>query len=319
MIIKQKLTGMAAKALLVLVLTVAFTFSAPLLHNTENNSVAAAGGTVKVCQTTTGVLLENDSKIYCNSCNINGNNYFKLRDVACLLNGTSSEFDISWNAARKAIFINTNRSYPNACNALAGTRSCKITYAQPVNTKIYLDGKAVTLNAYNIGGNTYFKLRDLAPKVGFGVGWNNKAQTIDITAQTGISEQTPSALATQAEQVLYYTNLERTKNGLSKLSAMSSLDAAAAKRAQEIVKTFAHTRPNGSQCFTVLAEYDVSYRTAGENIAMGQPNAKSVVEAWMNSPGHKANILNSSFTKLGVGVYQSANGTMYWSQMFIGN
>ena len=112
-------------------------------------------------------------------------------------------------------------------------------------------------------------------------------------------------------------NVERTKAGLSPVSEGSSaLVSAANKRAEEVAKVFSHTRPDGSSCFTVLGEYGVSYRSAGENIASGQTTPAEVVNAWMNSEGHRANILGANFTSLGVGVYK--NGSSYtWVQLFI--
>jgi uncharacterized protein YkwD len=83
------------------------------------------------------------------------------------------------------------------------------------------------------------------------------------------------------------------------------------------VSTFSHTRPDGTTCFTALKQFGVSYSTAGENIAYGQPDAQSVVTGWMNSAGHRANILNGSFKQTGIGVYK-VNGTYYWTQEFIG-
>lgn len=118
-----------------------------------------------------------------------------------------------------------------------------------------------------------------------------------------------------ADQVLQLVNAERAKAGLSAFTTNSTLIAAANKRAQETVQSFSHTRPNGTKFSSVLQEYGVSYRTAGENIAYGQRSPEEVVKGWMNSPGHRANILNSSFNKIGIGVYQS-NGTLYWSQLF---
>ena len=78
---------------------------------------------------------------------------------------------------------------------------------------------------------------------------------------------------------------------------------------------FSHTRPDGRSCFTALTDLGISYGGAGENIAYGQSSPEEVMTAWMNSSGHRANILNSSFTKLGVGVYKSGN-TIYWVQLF---
>jgi len=118
-----------------------------------------------------------------------------------------------------------------------------------------------------------------------------------------------------AEEVLRLVNVERSKAGLAPLTTNTTLKAAADKRAQETSVSFSHTRPNGSKFSTVLQEYGISYRTAGENIAYGQRSPQEVVNAWMNSSGHRANILNGNFNKIGIGVYQ-ANGVIYWSQLF---
>lgn len=119
-----------------------------------------------------------------------------------------------------------------------------------------------------------------------------------------------------ARQVLDLVNKERAKEKLSKLSTTSLLGEAADKRAKEIVNTFSHTRPNGSSWSTVLKELKISYKAAGENIAYGQGTPQEVVKAWMNSPGHRANILNANFGKLGVGVYKDSKGIIYWTQIF---
>lgn len=124
-----------------------------------------------------------------------------------------------------------------------------------------------------------------------------------------------TSLSSYASEVLRLVNVERAKAGLPALTTNSTLTTAANKRAQEIKQTFSHTRPNGTSCFTVLGEYGVSYRTAGENIAYGQKTPQEVVNGWMNSPGHRANILKSSFGKVGIGVYQSG-GVYYWTQLF---
>lgn len=116
-------------------------------------------------------------------------------------------------------------------------------------------------------------------------------------------------------EVVRLVNAERAKAGLSALRMDTTVNAAAQVRAQEIVQSFSHTRPNGTKCFTALAQAGVSYRGAGENIAYGQSSAAAVVNAWMNSEGHRANILNASFTTIGVG-HTVVGGTHYWSQFF---
>lgn len=136
-----------------------------------------------------------------------------------------------------------------------------------------------------------------------------KAPTVTNAPSTGDSSY--------AYQVVDLVNQERAKYGLSALSVDTTLMNAAQKRAIETVTSFSHTRPNGSAFSTVLSEYNYSYRTAGENIAYGQRTPEEVVNAWMNSSGHRANILNSSYTKIGVGCYKSGS-TYYWSQLFAG-
>jgi uncharacterized protein YkwD len=122
-------------------------------------------------------------------------------------------------------------------------------------------------------------------------------------------------LSNYADQVLKLVNQERAKAGLPALTTNKTLQAAANKRAQEIVQSFSHTRPNGSSPFTVLKEYGISYQSAGENIAYGQKTPEAVMNAWMNSSGHRANILKNGFGKVGIGVYK-VNGVLYWTQLF---
>ena len=118
-----------------------------------------------------------------------------------------------------------------------------------------------------------------------------------------------------ASQVVALVNAERTKQGLSALTIDTKVQQAALVRAKESAQSFSHTRPNGSSFSTALTEAGVSYRTAGENIAYGQSTPQQVMNAWMNSSGHRANILNANYTTIGVG-YTVINGTAYWAQLF---
>ena len=112
-------------------------------------------------------------------------------------------------------------------------------------------------------------------------------------------------------------NQNRTSQKLQALEYRSDLQKAADVRAKEIVTKFSHTRPNGSSCFTAITENGVTaYQALGENIAAGQKDAAAVMNAWMNSPGHRANILSSQYTGIAVGVYEQ-NGMKYWVQFFI--
>lgn len=112
-------------------------------------------------------------------------------------------------------------------------------------------------------------------------------------------------------EVVRLVNIEREKNGLSPLEQDRTICKAADIRAEEINKLFSHTRPNGSSCFTVLQELDVEYVYAGENIAAGYRTPAAVVEGWMNSSGHRANILDGRFRRIGVGFNNYG-----WVQLF---
>lgn len=127
-----------------------------------------------------------------------------------------------------------------------------------------------------------------------------------------------SSSSDYVSEVVRLVNIERTERGLSALTMDTTLNAAAAERAKEIIVNFAHERPDGSSCFTILQEYGVSYRTAAENIAGGQSTPEAVVNSWMNSPGHRANILNSSLRKIGVGYARGGQYGTYWVQLFTG-
>ena len=118
-------------------------------------------------------------------------------------------------------------------------------------------------------------------------------------------------------EVVRLVNAERAKYGLAALTQDDGAQNVAHVRAKEIVQSFSHTRPDGRSCFTAASDLGVTYRSAGENIAYGYATPAQVVNGWMNSEGHRKNILSASYTKIGVGSY-SANGVMYWSQFFIG-
>ena len=119
-----------------------------------------------------------------------------------------------------------------------------------------------------------------------------------------------------AEQVVKLVNEERAKAGLPALNVMTDLTAAANVRAVEIKQSFSHTRPNGSSFSTAIKEQGVSFRGSGENIAWGQKTPQQVMNGWMNSEGHRANILNKNFKNIGVGYYQDEKGVNYWVQLF---
>lgn len=118
------------------------------------------------------------------------------------------------------------------------------------------------------------------------------------------------------KKVVELVNEIRTQNGLSKLAHDWELSRVARFKSQDMKdnRYFSHTSPVYGSPFDMIKNFGISYRSAGENIAMGYRTPEAVVNGWMNSSGHRANILSSSYTKIGVGYVKSGN---YWTQMFI--
>lgn len=119
------------------------------------------------------------------------------------------------------------------------------------------------------------------------------------------------------KEVVRLVNEIRVKNGLNELKEDWELSRVARYKSQDMKdnKYFSHTSPIYGSPFEMMKNFGLTYRTAAENIAKGQSTSQAVVNSWMNSSGHRANILNSSFKKIGVGYVKNGN---YWTQMFIG-
>ena len=157
---------------------------------------------------------------------------------------------------------------------------------------------------YDLCGKLEGRFPNAAAEMGLG---SSSAATVPVT--------TTAATPTVEMQVLNIVNAERAKYGLAPLTwDPVNLAPGAAVRAQEISVYFSHTRPDGSSCFTAVTNPGA----LGENIAGGQRSPEEVMVAWMNSSGHRANILNARYTKLGVGYYYNAQTPYryYWVQMF---
>ena len=131
-----------------------------------------------------------------------------------------------------------------------------------------------------------------------------------------IPQEDSSVLAFENE-VIRLVNEQRAKNGLKALAANWELSRVARYKSQDMVdnRYFSHTSPTYGTPFQMIKAFGLTYRTAGENIAYGQRTPQAVVSAWMDSSGHRANILNASYTQIGVGYVSSGH---YWTQMFIG-
>ncbi|WP_349408463.1 CAP domain-containing protein [Pseudalkalibacillus sp. SCS-8] len=120
-------------------------------------------------------------------------------------------------------------------------------------------------------------------------------------------------------EVIDLTNQERAKKGLPKLKAHTKLSQVAQAKSDDMLENgyFSHNSPNYGSPFQMMQEFGVSYQSAAENIAAGQRSAEQVVKDWMNSPGHRRNIMNGELTHIGVGYSTGGNQGSYWTQMFI--
>lgn len=145
---------------------------------------------------------------------------------------------------------------------------------------------------------------------------NNNTKTTTKTNTTS-TNQVGYQLSAYEKQVVNLTNQERQKNGLPELKINTTLSKMAHTKSNDMAvhHYFDHTSPTYGSPFDMMKKFGITYRTAGENIAMGQKTPQEVVNGWMNSPGHRANILNKNYTEIGVGFVANGN---YWTQEFIG-
>lgn len=250
-------------------------------------------------------------------CNFNGYNYIKLRDFASFFINTKKEFDVTWDNTKKVVSIVTNKKYSSQPEvSFFDQKNTVVSKYTKSNASLQFDGTLITLESYNIEGNNYYKMRDLADYLQVNIEWVNDAKSIIMSPKdtTGATE------IAMAKEIVELVNVERNKVSLNSLVMVDSVNTAAVIRSNEINAKFSHTRPNGSDPFTVLSELSIPYKLAGENIAIGQKSAKEVVTAWMNSEGHRDNILNPTFSHIGVGVVPTTSSEYdgySFTQLFI--
>lgn len=120
-------------------------------------------------------------------------------------------------------------------------------------------------------------------------------------------------------EVIRLVNIERSKRGLKPLKANWQLSRVARYKSMDMrdKNYFSHTSPTYGSPFKMMKDFRIYFTTAGENIAYGQRTAQEVMNSWMNSEGHRNNILSSNFTEIGVGIAYSKDKGIYWTQMFI--
>ncbi|MFW2108576.1 CAP domain-containing protein [Bacillus spizizenii] len=145
----------------------------------------------------------------------------------------------------------------------------------------------------------------------------NTASKAPAAEKTNTTTSAPSSVSAYEKKVVELTNAERQKQGLKPLQIDETLSKSARAKSQDMKDKnyFDHQSPTYGSPFDMMKSFGISYKTAGENIAKGQKTPEEVVKAWMNSEGHRKNILNPNFTHIGVGYVESGS---IWTQQFIG-
>ena len=143
---------------------------------------------VPATPTASKVLVNGKSKAF-EAYNIGGNNYFKLRDIAYVLNGTEAAFSVGWDGTANSIALEKGEAYAPTGSEMKVSGTKDIKDAVESKSTILIDGQKAALKAYTIKGNNYFKLRDLGNALGFNIGWDNASQTISITSVPSAAEK----------------------------------------------------------------------------------------------------------------------------------
>lgn len=245
---------------------------------------------------------------------INDRTYVPMRDLF-----ESIGASVSWNDESKsatAAFNNSTVSFKIDSNYVTK------------NGEYYWSDSQCKL----VDGKTYVPVRIILELLGFNVIWDEEDKNVNISTlpsyvpetdipQDSENSNTPSETANNEYElrVLELINNERTKHGLSQLSIDMNLSIVARAHSTDMHRRnfFNHINPDGLSPFDRIKNYGISYRYAAENIAAGQTTPEEVVNSWMSSDGHRKNILNENFKKIGVGYYNSNDGYFhYWTQCF---
>ena len=145
------------------------------------------------------------------------------------------------------------------------------------------------------------------------------ANTDRIKVGDVLTIPTMDSLKALENEVVRLVNVQRSRNGLAPLLVNSNLSRIARLKAQDMInkRYFSHYSPTYGSPFEMMQAFGIRFYSAGENIAMGQTTASTVMNSWMNSTGHKANILSVNFKEIGVGSARDSSGRLFWTQMFI--
>lgn len=231
---------------------------------------------------------------------------------------SSSRTYIPVRTVGKVLNLNVDWQSPNVI--LSGKhQTTNKTLTVSINTKtqtVILNGKRLTQCIELKNSRSYITLRVLAESFGYNVTWRNRTVYITKPIQQENSLPNNTSQTNIENQVLSLVNIERAQRGLTTLKMDENLRSAARLKSSDMRQNnyFSHTSPTYGSPFDMLKNLGISYQAAAENIAQGYSTPELVVNGWMNSSGHRANILNNSYTHIGIGY--DANGH-YWTQLFI--
>ena len=267
-----------------------------------------------------------NTRVYPTGYNIGGNNYFKLRDIAALVG-----FGVSYDAASQTVEISTERVQPNTSgitDKAVGGASAKLS-----NQRIAVDGEYVRMAAYQIGGNNYVKLRDVAENVGFAVNYENATGKVTVNpsaaygsapeTSTNKTTVTDATLRQWEQEMIVRINEERAKVGAPALVQDDDLMWSAEFWSQQMTNEYRHAVYGEirelADAQGIPTKSNIEEVINGENIACGMANdpANDFMSSFLNSEGHRRTLLSKDWTRIGVGFTVSSNGyTIYCTQHF---
>lgn len=233
--------------------------------------------------------------------------HFQCKDLSKCSISIEGDYDLS-KAGNYTITVIAKDASDNQIS-----KECKLTVYEPKKTSSGGSAQSGNSGSSNTANQT--------PSTGNSSGGSSGQSGSSGGSSKPSTPQEPETPAASyhtayARQVADLVNEQRASAGLDRLAWDPSLSSAANIRSKELTVLFSHTRPDGTDCFTAISNPQ-DYVAFGENIAAGQPSPSVVMDAWMNSSGHRANILNSHYTKIGVSCYDK-DDMYHWVQIFGG-
>jgi uncharacterized protein YkwD len=194
--------------------------------------------------------------------------------------------------------------------------------ANRTTSMVFVDGREVNFEAYNINGYNYFKLRDIGTAVGFSVEWIDAYNAIFIeTGKPQVQEivRSVQSMDEMKAEIVRLTNIEREKNGVPKLEILPSLMDTAQLKADDMFVNdyYGHNSPVYGTAGELIKSQIPNVKSGAENLAAWNKTPQEAFASWLDSPAHYAIMINAKYTHIGVGVVEGAGGGYWWVSHFI--